>query len=613
MPNIPDKPSIIEVRHPYYMNDSTYWQEWRETYEGGERYVRKYLTKYSDRESQTDFEARRLLTPSPTFASAAVDDVRNSIFQRLNDVTRRDGSDSYAQAVEGNNGGVDNKGTSMQHFMGIDVLTELLIMGRVGVYVDSPQVSGPTLADVGNHRPYLYYYQAEDILAWTVAKPDEPGRFKALLLRDRGVSMKLELNYGITMPSGDYTRYRLIWIDEFTGKVNMMFYDHENNEVDQFGNYRDPEDITVLDMDRIPFTFLDIKGSLLKNVSNHQKALLNLGSSDVSYCLKANLPIYVEQKDMRAIGAHLKDYVLEDGTTGTSENNKQGREATIGVSHGKAYDLKADQPAFIHPSSEPLVASMKLQEKLEDDIRKLVNLSVQNKQGQRVTSAEALKLSDQGLEAGLSYIGLVLEGAERQLAEYWASYEDSDRSQQQIAHISYPDRYSLKDDVARIEEAEKLSDLMDTVPGITVKKEVAKSIATALLGGKVKVAKLEEIFREVDKADYTTSDADIIIRAQEAGLVGEQTASEALGFGPEEFKKAREDHAARAIRILQAQTSAQGEVGKVAGQAQARGVGDLATDDDQGKEERKGATDTTTSTDKKKPQRGKGKSLDKGE
>jgi hypothetical protein len=37
-----------------------------------------------------------------------------------------------------------------------------------------------------------------------------------------------------------------------------------------------------------------------------------------------------------------------------------------------------NQPAFINPSSEPLKASMELQAKLEDDIRKLIHLAVAN-------------------------------------------------------------------------------------------------------------------------------------------------------------------------------------------------------------------------------------------
>ena len=67
-------------------------------------------------------------------------------------------------------------------------------------------------------------------------------------------------------------------------------------------------------MTRIPFILLDIGESLMKDVANHQIALLNLGSSDVSYALKANYPFYTEQQDLRAVGDHLKHNVNPDGT-----------------------------------------------------------------------------------------------------------------------------------------------------------------------------------------------------------------------------------------------------------------------------------------------------------
>ena len=41
---------------------------------------------------------------------------------------------------------------------------------------------------------------------------------------------------------------------------------------------------------------------MIKDVVNHQIALLNLGSSDVNYALKSNFPFYIEQKDQRAGG-----------------------------------------------------------------------------------------------------------------------------------------------------------------------------------------------------------------------------------------------------------------------------------------------------------------------
>jgi hypothetical protein len=75
-------------------------------------------------------------------------------------------------------------------------------------------------------------------------------------------------------------------------------------------------------------------------------------------------------------------------------------------------------------------------------------------------------MDNQGLEAGLSYIGLVLEAAERQIAEFWAAYEERESvSKREVATIKYPDRYSLKTDADRITEAQNLVKLMYAVPG----------------------------------------------------------------------------------------------------------------------------------------------------
>src|SRR5690606_30018951 len=153
----------------------------------------------------------------------------------------------------------------------------------------------------------------------------------------------------------------------------------------------------------------------------------------------------------------------------------------VGVSQGRYYDMEAERPGFIHPSPEPLRASITLQEKLENDIRKLVMLAVVNL-GTR-TSAESKQMDNQGLEAGLSFIGLVLEAAERRIADYWAAYEDRVETRRTVATIKYPDRYSLKSDKDRIEEADKLSDLIHSVPSRTAKKEIQKVVVTKLLSG----------------------------------------------------------------------------------------------------------------------------------
>jgi len=208
-----------------------------------------------------------------------------------------------------------------------------------------------------------------------------------------------------------------------------------------------------------------------------------------------------------------------------------------------------------------------------------------------------------------------LENAERQIAQHWAAYESKDPAQREIATIKYPDRYSLKNDEDRVKEATQLSALMYTVPGDKVKKELSKNIVTALLAGKVNTATIDKIFVEIENANYTTSDPDIIMRAHESGLVGGETASTALGFDNEEWDKAKQDHIERIQAIAEAQASDEPEgteeEGTEGGMA-ARGVKDIDPDPESGKKERDAASDPTLKADKKKPTRGDGKSLKKG-
>jgi hypothetical protein len=61
-------------------------------------------------------------------------------------LSRVGGDQSYREAVVGLNGGVDLEGSNMNRFIGQLVLPELLVTGKVGVYVDMPADIGPTLA-----------------------------------------------------------------------------------------------------------------------------------------------------------------------------------------------------------------------------------------------------------------------------------------------------------------------------------------------------------------------------------------------------------------------------------------------------------------------------------
>jgi hypothetical protein len=206
-----------------------------------------------------------------------------------------------------------------------------------------------------------------------------------------------------------------------------------------------------------------------------------------------------------------------------------------------------DRPDYIAPPTAPLEASMKLQEKLEDDIRKLVNLAVTNKAGSRTESAEAKKLSSQGLEAGLSFIGTVMQQAEQGIARYWGMYENLDRPK--IATVAYPSRYILKEDKERLNETKELLALKDQMPGTKTKKTLTGMALDAMLSGRISVDKMRELKAELESADYCTSDLEQVIEAYDQGLVTGETASEALGYDPKQFEKALEEMIERKVEV----------------------------------------------------------------
>lgn len=591
---------IIDSRHPSFHSHQSDWETWRLCFDGGESFRDKYLKQFNTREDKGDFELRRDLTPVPAFAKSAICDIRNSIFQRMRDITRVGGTPAYRQAVNGNGHGVDRRGSSMNAFLGMKVLTELLVMGRCGIYVDNSVINGVTMADAKDASPYLYTYQIEDILSWTCASPDHPSQFQAVLLRDTCI----DYDRRTYLSQQSFKRFRLMWIDQETSKVMLQFYNEKGEEIDR-ENMRTDEPYT-LDLDRIPFVMPDIGDSLMKDVAGHQIACLNLTSRDVWYALQANFPFYIEQRDMRAIGAHLKNAANEDGTATSGGQGAADDNIVVGATHGRSYDRGMNAPGFIHPSSEPLQSSIELQQKYEGDIRRLVNLSVQALSPGR-SSAESKSMDNAGLESGLSFIGLVLENTERDINKHWAAYESRSPGQREVATVKYPDRYSLKTDGARIDDAEKLSKLIYTVPGQKAKREIAKDIVTTLLGGRVDVGTIDEIHAEIDKSDYLTSDPDTIIAAVEAGLCGDETGSQALGFNKDEAAKAQKDHADRVTRIMEAQAKAAPAAAPGSDPA-ARGVGDLSANPAAGgKPERAAATDPTTKANKKKPDRGNAK------
>jgi hypothetical protein len=584
--------TVATITHPYYGEKFNDWQKWRDVYEGGQHFIDRYLKPFSTRESGPAFTRRKEVTYNPAFAKEAVNEIKNSIFQRLTDINRVGGSQSYRKAVEGKDGGVNLLGESMTSFIGRRVLPELLTMARVGVYVDMPAVSGVTVADAIGKRPYVYMYHAEDIRSWCYDEEANSNEYSNILLRDYYNSYDGDTG----LPIGIQTRYKRLWIGD-DGFVHCQYYNDQGEMAYKNGDKADGADTEIiLDIQRIPFVLLEISDSLLSEVANYQIALLNLASSDMAYSLFANFPFYTEQYEPRAISEHMRR--PGQGSGGESADAQAGKtdEVRVGTTTGRRYPKGLERPQFIHPSAEPLKASMEKQEQLKAEIRQLVNLSVSNLQP-RGQSADAKKADNDGLEAGLSYIGMELETMERKIAQFWDAYEN-----QGEATVHYPETYEIRSPEEKQAEAASLQKVAINVPSKTYQKEVSKRIARLTVSRSVSVEQLRKIDTEIDKAKGYAVDPEVIAKDVEIGVCDLETASELRGYPEGTVKKAADDHADRLARIAESQAAANPDPN-----AAARGVADQdANPAGGGKQEKKESLSTEADSKVSDKQRGDG-------
>lgn len=526
---------ITESVHPTYLANMDNWSKWRLTYDAGELFIDQYLKRYSAREDATTFQKRREMTYIPAFAKAAVNDVKNAIFQRGADIRRVGGSSTYQQAINGQLNGVDLLDSSINSFVGTEILPELLVMSKVGIYVDMDKNPGETLADTLGKHPYMYVYRTEQIRNWLT---DSHGQLIKLLLS----SSESDIDETFGLPKGLKTTYR--YFELRRDGVQVTEYDKDGLETGG----------QVLALPFIPFISCEINQSLMTDIANYQIALLNLASSDLHYAITSNFPFYTEQFDSRAEAmSYLRAADSAEGEatadgTATEAATAKPKEAITGITQGRRYPLNTERPGFIHPSPEPLNVSMLKQDKMKGEIRELINLSLANIKPKMV-SAESRQIENEGLEAGLASIGLVLEATERQIAKYWHGYENKEST----VVITYPKIYSLKSDSQRITEADEKADLMVKIPSLTFRKQMAKDIVQVVIGHRVAPEELVKIFAEIDKAK-SILDSETVLAAKEQALMSDNLAAELLGMPAEEAVKGAKDHLERLLRIQIAQT-----------------------------------------------------------
>ena len=539
------------LKHPNYSDLEVDWIKWRHTYEAGDDFIEEYMEKFSVREEDSEFEARKNISYVPAFAAAAVDEVTDSIFQRISDVTREGGSQTYNDAVDGLKKGIDLAGTTMNSFIGRIILPELTTMKRVGVFIDMPKLNGQSLADQMGSAPYIYHYKTEDIINWE--KDPHRDTFSKVLLRDWE-----HTHHEVTgLPSGYTCTYRLLRVEP-DGYVSVTFYDKNFNEVNR----------GAIELPEIPFVTFELAHSLLKNICNYQIALLNLASSDIAYVLKSNFPFYYEFYDPRVDNLYARPpgrprdpsdtadetaTIVEAGERADAVKAKP-YEIEVGTATGRRVPMGLSEPGFIAPPTAPLLASMQKQEELKKDIRILVKLNVSNLTP-KMASGESKAFDERSLEAGLSAIALELEHGERRIAKYWQWYEDRAGK---VPTVKYPEKYSLQSDKDKRDEASDLQDSTKGHPSVTYKKEVYKINASSLVGPRVSRQTLDKIHQEIDSAEVIVSDPEELHRDIEVALIDPETASKAKGYPEGVHEKAKIAHAERVARIAESQMKARG-------------------------------------------------------
>lgn len=558
----PDSP--IASRHPDYNRQMNDWVKWRLCYQGGRDFIRKYLVKFSKRETDPELADRKTIAYAPNFGRSAVEDIKNAIFQRTADVARVGGPKSWQEAIKGNMNGVDLEHASMGEFIGTKVLAEMLVMKRVGVLVDNEKDLGITQAEKGDKHPYLDVFFAEDILNWAPRNP--VNGFDSLMLREHVDDFD---EFGL--PQGVTERFRLYRrLPE--GGVQVLFYRSDGELI------KEP---MMLDLERIPFVLFEVGESLLKDVADYQIALLNLESSDIAFARKANFPFFYEFFDPKTEHPYSKGPSTPGDTGTTAEANAEApKETRVGLSQGRRYPKDGKAPGFVNPDPATLEVSMKKGDQLKADIRRILNLNLQNMDPRR-QGPDSKAMDNRGLEASLSFIGLVLQKGEREIGHHWRAFEGGEGDP---IEISYPKSYSLQTDEDRQAEAERLEKLQAKLPSETARKAIAKKIARTLVGPDMTETELDKVFREIDEAETLTADPSVIMPAHKSGLVGDVTASNALGFnGKEEVPKAQADRAKRIELTLKAQ-------GGTENAGAARGAPEFDKGQKDGSQEKEGET-----------------------
>jgi hypothetical protein len=277
---------LVKQRHPSWTMFSNSWVKWRLCYKGGHKFKDQFLERYSKREDDDDYKARKKLTYIPGHARSVINIIRNGLAIRLPEV-KREGSDAYKEAMTAD---VDTFRNSMNSFIAGDITPMLLTQGKRIVVVDAPPgpEAGTTRAE-DSGQPFFYAVNAEDVLSWSY---DEEGRIDAILMQlvEDNVDPETKLVTG----SNVVFRYMRLLADGEQSETNsdivgpgvlVQTFDSDGAECC---------DARLLKLSRVPVVEFSLVDSIMSEIADHQIAMLNLASTDIDFLWRGNFPIYTE-------------------------------------------------------------------------------------------------------------------------------------------------------------------------------------------------------------------------------------------------------------------------------------------------------------------------------
>ena len=535
-------PGLKGYQHPEFRLMYPTWVKWRLCYEGGDDFKSQYLYRYSKREDATDFAQRARLTYVPGHSRAVINIVRNALAVLMPEVVRK-GSQPYLDEMARN---VDLYQNSMSSFLAVEVIPWLLVQSKVFVVVDAPPAKpGVTLAE-DDGRPFLYSVSAENVLSWAY---DSWGRLVAILmlLYEDVIDPTTKLVVNVR-PIYRYMRLLEPGEPLDTNSGQLVGPGVAVKTMDAMG--KETSEAYLLQIPRVPVTEIRMVASLMGEIADHQITLLNLASTDIDFLWRSNFPIYTEQLPRAAGLIKPRGTKTQSDSTGAEAEPEPGagkndRQRQAGAAKGVGYKEGMERPGFINPSPENLSAAMEKEEAIIREIRVLVDLALASLSVKALEQSGASKQADRvGEEAGLAYIGRVLESGERDVAALWAMLEGLNPDD---TEVRYPTNYTLKDADERMEEAERLRKIHSAVRSKTYQHIVDARVAELVVKPISTNEQLEQVNREIEENAFVDDDAEraeVVQRDAVSGLVSKETASAVRGYGPEEAAKVRAEQEA---------------------------------------------------------------------